>query len=84
MRSRLTEFDPGDVECRKNPEMWFSELAMDIRDAIKICNSCPAREPCLEIGMENEYGIFGGLTPQKRDILRKRRNVNQYYGSQVS
>jgi WhiB family transcriptional regulator, redox-sensing transcriptional regulator len=40
--------------------------------AIAICNGCPERDVCREWGLENErFGIWGGLTEEKRKQLRK-------------
>lgn len=54
-----------------NPEFFF-ELAEEdpaIESAAKrVCASCPVREACLENAMiqDEEFGIFGGMTPSER------------------
>lgn len=68
------------VECRQNdPEMWWvaDELHVKmsnddlerIRMAITICNRCPLRSECLEIGMQPDnirWGIWGGTFAGER------------------
>jgi hypothetical protein len=51
-----------------DPEVWFNVVAP--AEAKRICNRCPVRELCLEIFDNEEYGIFGGMTPHER---RERR-----------
>ena len=43
------------------------------RSVVKICESCPVKDECLELALRNqhEYGIWGGLTPVQRKKLRK-------------
>jgi hypothetical protein len=31
-----------------------------------VCNSCPVWEDCFEYGREENWGLWGGLTPQER------------------
>ena len=51
--------------------------------AVAICRTCPVRRQCLEYAMaweqgfawkyQGRLGIFGGLTPQQRNVLAKSR-----------
>ena len=51
-------------------KLFFSEeSAKRIAKAKAICATCPMTAACLEIGMEMEFGIFGGLTPAERKAL---------------
>ena len=36
------------------------------RKAKALCARCPVREPCLEMGLTDEDGIWGGTTPGER------------------
>jgi WhiB family redox-sensing transcriptional regulator len=36
-----------------------------------ICNSCPVQPECLEHGMSEPIGIWGGKTRRERNLLRK-------------
>lgn len=41
-----------------------------------ICASCPVNAACAEWGLHHEkYGIWGGLTPEERNRIRKVRNI---------
>lgn len=39
-----------------------------------VCASCPSRAACLVAGREAEFGIFGGLGPERRRYLANRRD----------
>lgn len=62
-----------------DPEIWFDEAA---RFAKRICNgiasrgipACPVKDACLAKAMElrEDYGVFGGLDPRERKLLRKK------------
>ena len=67
--------------CHDNPDMWFrgmpantsretkERVLADIKDAIRICESCPLQAPCASLGMEEEnleHGIWGGLLAAER------------------
>lgn len=83
------------VECRQNdPELWWfadelhslmkpEDLRM-IRLAIDICNRCPLKAECLEMGMQPEnirWGIWGGTFAGERlaatgKVFRRNTDVN--------
>ena len=45
------------------------KIVAETREALAFCWSCPVREPCLAIGMEEEnleWGIWGGEMPGQR------------------
>ncbi len=37
-----------------------------------ICADCPVQLACLEVGMNEDYGVWGGLTPAERQSLRRK------------
>lgn len=39
-------------------------------EARKMCNACPVQAPCLQLGMGEPEGMFGGLTPNERSALK--------------
>jgi|GEM_PF-4179550 len=62
----------------EDPEIFFpGEKAPPSHavDALAICGGCTARQACLDATMRAEksaahrYGIFGGTTPQQRNLL---------------
>lgn len=76
------------ASCRyDDPELWFptswtsASGKAQAAEAVRICNACPARQQCLDqaIDMEggrtadNRFGIRGGLTPNERLRVYRRR-----------
>lgn len=50
------------------------KLYSDCAEAIRICERCPVKDECLEIGLKGKrseqfYGIFGGKMPGERLIM---------------
>lgn len=41
--------------------------------AKKVCQACPIRAKCADIGMKEEYGVWGGLDQHERYNLRRHR-----------
>lgn len=64
-----------------DPELWFPGPTdvVGLRYAAQICFSCPVRQECLIEQLEAEagkdprmtYGVYGGLSPVQRSILRQ-------------
>ena len=64
--------------CRGLPADWWyppapitGQAIRDMRKARDLCGICPVQADCLEAGMDEEYGIWGGLSPKQRMRLRK-------------
>lgn len=48
----------------------------NVRSARIICASCPVQKACTDWGLKHEkYGIWGGLTPNERERIRKAQNI---------
>lgn len=74
-----------------NAEDWFAPLgssepgnegiSLTAKRAQRVCETCPVRRQCLEVAMKNEttqryrWGIWGGLTPNQRHELAKKRRA---------
>lgn len=65
-----------------DPELFFypeTNSGVDIHNfkyAKQICSTCPYREPCAEYGLHNRvYGVWGGLSENERDQIRKLRDI---------
>lgn len=83
----LTAADPwrADAACRQaidagsaEPDDWFPERGDTVRvmRAKQICAGCPARLACLESGLWEPHGIWGGETEKgRKDIRNGRRGV---------
>ena len=73
--------DLGGVECEQVPDIFFPEdfaptthpliRNESIETAREICLRCPVMDKCLKVGMFEEYGIWGGTTPQQRKNIRR-------------
>ncbi|MEU8780025.1 WhiB family transcriptional regulator [Streptomyces sp. NPDC048637] len=61
--------------CEVNPEFWFSENSRDMAHAKEACSHCPARIECAELGEDEEFGIWGGLSPDDRKAAKRFRVV---------
>ena len=72
-----------DGACRdSDPESFFLDPNMRGSNkhqreltAIKICNSCPVKQACLDhaLSVPEIFGVWGGMTEEQRhQILRKR------------
>jgi len=48
---------------------------MALETAKEICMRCPVIAKCLLVGMQEDFGIWGGATPEQRKRL-KRKNLN--------
>lgn len=67
--------------CKDQPSsLWFPEngeehRAGDYRAGKQVCEGCDVRAECLEYALTNrmEYGLWGGLIPKERQLLRRRR-----------
>ena len=83
--NRSIEWDCADwrerAACRDtDPDLFFpigsTGLAVDqIRAAKLICESCEARQDCLEFALisNQESGVWGGATEDERRRLRRTR-----------
>jgi len=64
--------------CDGKEELFFSDVAMEVKEAKLLCRGCPAltRDKCLEAGMDEDFGVWGGTTVYERTKLRRARNRN--------
>jgi Transcription factor WhiB len=69
------------VECEQVPDVFHpedspysAEKRMSIDLAKQICARCPIINQCAEyaVSAQEEYGIWGGLTPTDRQQLRRK------------
>lgn len=53
----------------KNPEVWFDLTSgQPTHEAAATCARCPVRPECGEAGRDEEYGVWGGMTPVERRV----------------
>ncbi|MFJ7590151.1 WhiB family transcriptional regulator [Streptomyces sp. NPDC097617] len=63
------------IPCEANPEVWFSESTADVDQAKGACGFCPVRAECAELGENEEFGIWGGQTPEDRIATKRLRLI---------
>jgi hypothetical protein len=72
----------GGVECQTQPETFYPEDWHDLgrstmmrdlatKTAKEICMRCPVIAECLQVGVYEDFGIWGGTTPDQRKKIRK-------------
>lgn len=66
-----------ELPCTSRPDLWFSELRRDKREAKRACKTCPVAQKCLELSLTDDRvepaGIWGGLDHDEREELVRRR-----------
>jgi hypothetical protein len=68
--------------CKGMPtHLWFPNKGSndDYRQAAAICAQCPVQEQCLEDGLYERYGIWGGLSLS----LRRKITVQRFKDRQA-
>jgi hypothetical protein len=78
----------GGVECAQVPAAFFPEdfykrighdtdgtVAAMTETARQICMRCPIIAKCLEVGMYEDYGIWGGTTPKQREQIKREKEI---------
>jgi WhiB family redox-sensing transcriptional regulator len=68
----------ADAACRDvDPALFFPDDKrwLDSRAAKAVCATCPVRADCLEAGIDERFGVWGGLTERERRIERRRRKT---------
>lgn len=78
-------FDTSKAACRgKHVSMFYPDpeqakkraYALLMADAVKVCEGCEVKEPCLRYAIQNEpTGIWGGTTEIQRHRLRLKEGV---------
>lgn len=58
-------------------DLWFADDTFgnhaQLRRAKQICAECPVAAQCLEAGMGERFGVWGGFTTEERNRMRKAR-----------
>lgn len=63
--------------CRgMDPDLFYSERADGASDraAKAVCARCPVVDECLDFGLYEKFGIWGGTTEKKRRVIRRQRS----------
>lgn len=67
--------DSALAACRDKPDaLFFADDPEQQHRAKQVCHRCSVRWECLAyaFGAEQEDGIWGGLTPTERIVLKRR------------
>lgn len=72
----------ADAACASSstPHAWHSDDPDLTTLAIRTCQGCPVREPCLRYALEVEdpAGVWGGLTARQRRAIRRQSSTVTY------
>lgn len=52
--------------CLGREELFFPENGRSAESAQAICARCPVREWCMAWGMDEKWGVWGGVDRRKR------------------
>jgi hypothetical protein len=55
-------------------DRFFPERGIEVADALNVCGTCPVTAECLDAGLMERSGVWGGLPERRRRNLR--RTVN--------
>ncbi len=60
-----------------DPALWFPESGQPNGKAKLVCSWCDVKVECLAFALRanEQYGVWGGLSPQERRRLRRRQRV---------
>jgi hypothetical protein len=71
------------ADANLDADEWFPVSAQpesarrEAAAAIAVCDACPVRTQCLSLSLRHwgtgQHGIWGGLVPAERAVLRRRR-----------
>lgn len=68
-----------DLFYRNDADLYGKESLsiLELNQIKSICMSCPCLSECAEWGVSRErWGIWGGMTPKERELIRRRRRRN--------
>lgn len=69
--------DTTNPPCRDEPETFFPEFGDNVaaQRARRLCSACPIAVECATYALraKERHGIWGGLTPNQRTLLRRGR-----------
>ena len=69
--------------CGPGPSAFFSDEPAVIAQAKVLCATCPMRHDCLELGLAERFGVWGGLTVEERRAHGKPRRSAAWAGCPV-
>lgn len=73
-----------DAACRNhpNPDLWYPETSNPydarVREAGRICSTCPVRTECLTFGYRERHGIYGGVLMSTKKPIPVEQQLQPY------
>jgi WhiB family redox-sensing transcriptional regulator len=67
----------SEARCRGARPDIFYPLEPNFAEARAVCRSCVVKVECLSYAIEKPelFGVWGGMSPQERDDLRREREA---------
>lgn len=66
------EWQEGALCSQTDPDAFFPEKGGSTREAKRICARCEVKAECLAFGIDERFGIWGGLSERERRKLKRR------------
>jgi hypothetical protein len=74
--TNLPELTGNEACLNAEPELFFSEFALDIAEAKATCGNCPLIQVCANYAIKHEnYGVWGGMSADERYEARGRHDA---------
>lgn len=65
-------------------DLWFPDVGGPTKAARAVCDRCSVRQECLEYALVyEEFGIWGGMSPDQRKRYRRERKLSGRRPSRV-
>lgn len=62
--------------CKGQTGLFYPELGENsVNGPRRICETCPVQKECLDAGMRELHGVWGGTTPKERRKLRRELGI---------
>jgi WhiB family redox-sensing transcriptional regulator len=60
-----------------DPDLFFPERGVSIKEARSVCSGCEVRLECLEYALRHgeKFGIWGGMSERERRRIRRQRGL---------
>jgi len=72
----ISRRSPVGLPCQvRDADMWFAETPAELELAKSLCETCPARQPCLLGALERREpcGVWGGEIFERGSIIARKR-----------
>ncbi len=75
----------SEIPCQVAPDLFFAERPEEIRQAIALCQQCPARAACLDGALQRAepWGVWGGELIVRGVIIPGKRARGRPRGASI-